>query len=60
MAKERRLHVQPNRRRKPDYRKLSAALQVYLAAQAEADAEAELRANRQVRNPGGDAKDDQP
>ena len=35
----RRINVQPQRRQKPDYRKISAALQAYLAAQAEVDAE---------------------
>lgn len=35
----RRIYVQPQRRQKPDYRKISAALQSYLAAQAEVDAE---------------------
>ena len=41
MGKHREVHAKPNRRRKPDYRKLSAALQAYVAAQAEADAEAQ-------------------
>ena len=36
----RKIRVEPHRRRKPDYRKISAALQAYMAAQAEADAEA--------------------
>lgn len=38
---KRRIHVEPQRRRKPDYRKISAALQAYVVAQAEADAEAD-------------------
>lgn len=38
--RKRKLHVTPKRKRKPDYRKMSAALQVYLEAQAEVDAEA--------------------
>ena len=36
----RRIRVEPQRRRKPDYRKISAALQAYMAAQAEVDAKA--------------------
>ena len=39
MPKPRKIRVTPERRRKPDYRKMSAALQAYLAAQAEAEAE---------------------
>ncbi len=38
--KKRRLRVTPQRKRKPDYRKMSAALQRYLEAQAEVDAAA--------------------
>ncbi len=41
--RKRKLQVTPKRRRKPDYRKMSAALQAYLAAQAEVDAEAARR-----------------
>lgn len=41
MDRKRRIRVQPQRKRKPDYRKLSAALQAYVAAQAEADAQAQ-------------------
>ncbi len=48
--KKRRLRVTPQRKRKPDYRKMSAALQGYLAAQAEADAEA----GKRPRGSGGD------
>jgi len=40
MARPRRIRVKPQRKRKPDYRKISAALQDYLAAKAEVDAEA--------------------
>lgn len=44
MGKSRRhIRVEPQRRLKPDYRKISAALHAYLAAQAEVDAEAEFR-----------------
>jgi hypothetical protein len=39
MAKDRHIRVTGQRKRKPDYRKLSAALLAYVAAQAEADAE---------------------
>jgi hypothetical protein len=38
---QRRIRVTPERKRKPDYRKISAALQDYIAAQAEVDAAAE-------------------
>lgn len=41
--RKRKLRVTPKRKRKPDYRKMSAALQIYLASQAEADAEAARR-----------------
>jgi hypothetical protein len=41
--KKRKLRVTPQRKRKPDYRKMSAALEAYLNAQAEADAEAGSR-----------------
>jgi hypothetical protein len=40
----RRIRVQAQRRRKPDYRKTSAALQAYVIAQAEADAQAQTHA----------------
>jgi len=40
MNKHRKIRVTPQRKRKPDYRKMTAALQAYLAAQAEVDAEA--------------------
>jgi hypothetical protein len=43
MTKPRRIRVTPERRSKPDHRKMSAALQAYLAAQAEVDAETEHR-----------------
>ncbi len=46
MHKKRRLRVTPQRKRKPDYRKMSAALQAYLAAQAEADAEAQRQGEK--------------
>ena len=39
----RKIRVEPQRRRKPDYRKISAALQAYMAAQAEVDAEATVK-----------------
>jgi hypothetical protein len=39
MKKARRIRVTPQRKRKPDYRNMSAALQAYLAAQAEAEAQ---------------------
>lgn len=39
--RKRHIHITPARKRKPDYRKLSAALQAYIAAQAEVDAEAD-------------------
>lgn len=41
MGKQRHIRVTGQRKRKPDYRKLSAALLAYVAAQAEADAEAQ-------------------
>jgi hypothetical protein len=45
----RKLRVTPQRKRKPDYRKISAALQAHLAAQAEADAESDYQ--KQPRKP---------
>jgi len=49
----RRIEVQPQRRQKPDYRKISAALQAYLAAQAEVDAESEVRGGHGASGPRG-------
>ena len=48
---QRRIHDTPQQRRKPDYRKLSAALQAYLAAQTEVDAE-QLRNGKPPRREG--------
>ena len=42
-SKKRKLRVTPQRKHRPDYRKMSAALQIYLQAQAEADAEQDRR-----------------
>jgi hypothetical protein len=45
----RKVRVTPQRKRQPDYRKMSAALQAYLAAQAEVDAQCEHE--KQPRRP---------
>jgi hypothetical protein len=52
MSKRRRIRVTPERRAKPDYRKMSAALQAYLAAQAEVDAETEHQRTKPRRQRG--------
>lgn len=54
MGKTRRhINVQPQRRQKPDYRKISAALQAYLAAQAEVEAEGQARGDHGLSRPAG-------
>lgn len=56
----RRIRITPHRKRKPDYRKMSAALQAFLAAQAEADAEAEAAKGTANGKPGSNRKGSDP
>jgi hypothetical protein len=51
MGKDRHIRVTGQRKRTPDYRKLSAALLAYVAAQAEADAEQQGRKTSENAKP---------